>query len=215
MAEEETLESLRNSIVNLDFEGVEKSIKKAVRKKIPPARIADTLSSGMRAVGERFENKEYFLSELIVAGEIAKEALKALEPYLKKERIKSRGKVVIATVEGDIHDIGKNLIAMMLSANGLKVIDLGIDVPAGKIVEAVEEYKPQIVGLSALLTITMVKMDEVVKTLEKEGLRESVKIIVGGAPVTEEFAKKIGADHRATDAVEGVDKCLQWTAKGG
>jgi methylmalonyl-CoA mutase cobalamin-binding domain/chain len=124
--------------------------------------------------------------------------------------VKRFGKVLLGTVKGDLHDIGKNIVAMLLGAAGFEVIDLGVDVPAEKFVEAVRTYKPKILGLSALLTTTMLEMENVIRALEKAGLRKQVKVIIGGAPVTKEYAKKIGADAHAPDAVAGVNICKEW-----
>jgi methylmalonyl-CoA mutase cobalamin-binding domain/chain len=214
MVREEPLEKLRKSIVALDFDLARQAVNEAVKRRNPIPDIMDSLSVGMRSVGEKFESGEYFLSDLVIAGEISKEMLGILQPHLTKERIKSKGKMVIATVQGDIHDIGKNIVAMMLTANGFKVVDLGTDVSAETIAKAQHENGAQIVGLSALLTMTMVHMEQVIETFEKLNLRDRVRIIVGGAPVTDEFAKRIRADHRAADAVEGVNRCLQWVSEG-
>ena len=212
---EEELNFLKDCIVNLDFEGAKNAAKECMSRGISPVKVIDNLRAALSVVGEKFENKEYFLQELVIAGEVVKETMKIIEPYLKKQ-VEFKGKIVLATVKGDIHDIGKNIVGVMLTAAGFEVIDLGVNVPTEKIIEAVRKHRPQVLGLSALLTLTMVEMEAVINTLEKEGLRKSVKVIVGGAPVTEEFAKKIGADHRAEDAVEGVNKCLQWiTEEGG
>ena len=143
-----------------------------------------------------------------MSAEIFKEAMALLEPLILKESAgETIARVVIGTVEGDIHDIGKNLVITMLKVNGFDVIDLGVDVPSQKFVDAVKQYKPDIVGMSALLTTTMWKMKEVIDALKREGLRDKVKIIVGGAVITEEFAKEIGADAYAKDAVTAVKVC--------
>jgi 5-methyltetrahydrofolate--homocysteine methyltransferase len=167
----------------------------------------------MEVVGEKYERNEYFLAELIMAGETMKEGMKTLEPHLKAGELKRVGKVVIGTVRGDLHDIGKNIVATLLSAAGFDVIDLGVDVPPEKFVEAVKENSPDIVGMSALLTTTMVEMEDIIKELKKAGLRDKVKVIIGGAPITREYAEKIGADAAARDAVEGVNICKSWMAK--
>jgi len=215
MVENPTLESLRESIINLDFDGAERAVKEAIGKGISPLEAIESVRNAMKTVGDRFEKREYFLSELVVAGEIAKEAMKVIGPFIQRERVESRGTVILATVYGDIHSIGKDIVGVLLSAAGFEVIDLGVNVPAEEIVEAVRKNEPNILGLSALLTVTMVEMEVVIRELEKAGLREGLKVIVGGSPVTDEFAKKIGADHRAADAVEGVNKCLQWMTEKG
>jgi methylmalonyl-CoA mutase cobalamin-binding domain/chain len=165
----------------------------------------------MRVVGERYEKNEYFLSELIMAAEIFKEAMNVLEPLILKEgRALYIGKAVVGTVEGDLHDIGKNLFIMFLKSMGFEVIDLGVDVPPKKFVEAVKQYKPDVVGMSALLTTTVLNMKKVIDALNNEGLRNSIKVIVGGAAVTKEYANEIGADAGGIDAYEGALICRKW-----
>lgn len=207
------LEIIKNSIVNLDFKGAERATTDAMNKGISPENAIGSIRNGLDIAGKKFEEGEYFLSELVVTGEIAKEAMKIIEPYLKNEKKESKGKIVLATVDGDIHDIGKNVVNMLLTASGFEVIDLGVTVPTDQIIEAVRKNRPHILGLSALITITMVEMEEIIRKLIKNDLRKNLKIIVGGSPVSEEYAMKIGADHRAVDAVEGVNKCHQWMAE--
>jgi len=190
---------------------VQKTAEDAMNVGMPPVEaITNGLAAGLRIVGEKFERREYFLSELVVAAEVVKEGMKIIQPYIKGEGVKAKGKVVLATVKNDNHDIGKSLVATLLSVSGFEVIDLGVDVPTETIVEAVRENHPQILGLSALLTVTMPEMGEVIKGLKAAGLREHVKVIVGGSPVTKEFAEKIGADYRAADAIDGMNKCIEW-----
>jgi len=207
---ESNLEILKNSIIELDFEGAEKAVTNAMNNGISPVKAIESVCSGLDIAGERFEKMEYFLPELVVAGEIAKDAMKVIEPYLKNENIESKGKVILATVDGDIHDIGKNVVNVLLTAAGFDVIDLGVNVPTEQIIESVREYNPHILGLSTLITITMVEMELIINKLIENDLRNNLKIIVGGSPVSDEYARKIGADHRAVDAVEGVNKCRQW-----
>lgn len=211
MSEVDILSRLKEAIVKLDFEASGSLAREAVAKGVPPREIIlKAISSAMEEVGKKFEASEYFLSELIVAGEIGKEITQMLQPYLKDTDIKKVGKAVIGTVKGDLHDIGKNIFGMMLEAAGFEVIDLGNDVPPEAFVEAVAKNKPDIVGMSALLTVTMVEMENVINALKKAGLRDKVKVIVGGAPLTEEYAKKIGADAYGKDAVVGVEICKKW-----
>jgi 5-methyltetrahydrofolate--homocysteine methyltransferase len=211
MAEEKCLEALKKGIVNLDFDSTVKAAREAMDAGVDPVKaIADGLAEGLRIVGERFERKEYFLSELVVAAEVMKEATNIIQPYIKGGGARAKGKVVLATVQGDNHDIGKSLVATLLEVSGFDVVDLGVDVPTDKIVEVVKTERPQILGLSALLTVTMPEMGSVIKGLKAAGLREHVKVIVGGSPVTKDFADKIGADYRAADAIDGVNKCVEW-----
>lgn len=210
---EEILARLRDCIVNFDIDGIKDAAREAIEAGIPAYEaIMEGMAKGMEIVGRKYEEGEYFLAELIMAGETMKEGMKILEPHLKAGDMPKLGRVVIGTVEGDLHDIGKNIVVTLLSASGFEVIDLGVDVTADKFVEAVKQYKPDIVGMSALLTTTMVNMKKVIEALKEAGLRDSVKIIVGGAPLTEEFAKEIGADGYAPDAVLGVEVCKKWVS---
>ena len=203
------LKEIKESLIALDMDKTLELVKKAVESNYRVIDIINSMAEAMKVIGEKFESGEYFVADLIIASDIFKEAMKILEPLILKNRefVKPIGVVVIGTVEGDIHDIGKNLVATMLRANGFEVIDLGVDVPPQKFVDAVKKYKPDIVAMSALLTSTMVNMRKVIEALEKEGLRDKVKIIVGGAPVTEKFAKEIGADAYGENAVKAVEIC--------
>lgn len=209
--EKEILNRLIDCIVNLDIDGVQQACKDALAAGIPPFRaVMEGLAKGMDVVGQKYEAKEYFLAELIMAGETMKEGMTILQPHLKPGDLKVTGKVIIGTVRGDLHDIGKNIVATLLKAAGFDTIDIGTDVPAEKFVEAVRERKPDIMGMSALLTVTMTEMETVIKELKKAGLRDKVKVIIGGAPITSDYAKKIGADAAAKNAVEGVNICKTW-----
>jgi len=212
--EEVILGKIRDAIVNLDIDGIQKACREAIDAGIPAYKaVTDGMAKGMEIVGQKYESNEYFLAELIMAGETMKEGMMVLEPHLKAGDVKTIGKVAIGTVRGDLHDIGKNVVVTLLNAAGFEVIDLGVDVPAEKFVETVKDSDPNIVGMSALLTTTMVEMENIIKQLKKAGLRRKVKIIIGGAPITPQYAKKIGADAAARDAVEGVNICKSWVAK--
>jgi len=206
------LDDIRGSLVALDMDKVLDLVKKAVEEGYRPIDIVNSLADGMKIIGEGYERGELFLSELIMASEIFKEAMNILEPLVLKEEgfLKPISRVVVGTVEGDLHDIGKNLFAMFLKSMGFDVIDLGVDVSIEKFVDAVKQYKPDIVGMSALLTTTVVNMEKVIKALEKAGLRSYVKVIVGGAAVTKEYAIEIGADAGGVDAYEGALICRKW-----
>lgn len=211
MDEAEILERLKESVVNLDIEGVKKACQDALAQGIPPIRaITEGMAKGMDIVGQKYEAKEYFLAELVMSGEVMKEGMKILSPHLKDSDVKKLAKAVVGTVKGDLHDIGKNIFATLLMAAGFEVVDLGVNVFPEQFVEAVRSHKPRILGISALLTVTMQELGNVIKELEKANLRNQVKIIVGGAPLTEEYAKKIGADAYAPDAVAGVNICKKW-----
>ncbi len=211
MGVEKYLVSLKESIVNLDFDAVVKVAQEAMEVGVVPhLAITEGMVPGMTIVGEKFEKGEYFLSELVVAAEVMKEGLKVVNPYLEGSDSERLGKVVIATVEGDQHDLGKGIVTSLLRVHGFEVVDLGVDVPTERVIDAVREHQPAIVGMSALLTLTMPKMGEVIEALKTASFREKVKVIVGGTSVTLEFAESIGADHRAVNALEGVKKCMEW-----
>jgi len=158
------------------------------------------LLDGMAKLGVKFKNNEVYVPEVLIAARALNKGIELLKPYLIDEGIQPVGKVVLATVKGDLHDIGKNLVKMMLIGAGFEVVDLGVDVPEQTIVSAIKEHKPNIVALSALLTTTMTQQEEVVKAIKAAGLRESVKVMVGGAPVTQSFCDSIGADAYTSDA---------------
>ena len=205
------LAALQEAILQMDYSLVAKAAKEAMDAKVDPLQaITEGMSPAMALIGEKFQTGEYFLPELIVAADVMKEGLKIINPYLPKKGSRVGRKLVIATVEGDNHDIGKNIVSTLLTARGFEVIDLGVDIPSRKIVESVKEHQPAILGLSALLTLTMLKMREVITALKEAGLKEKLKVIIGGSSVTPEFARSIGADFSTTNAVEGVEKCLEW-----
>jgi corrinoid protein of di/trimethylamine methyltransferase len=214
MTKDEHLKALRDAITTMDLDGISAIAQAAMDAGVDPSEaITEGMVPGMVEVGQKFEEGEYFLSELVVAGEVMKDGMKVIEPYLTAAGGPASGpkaKAIVATVEGDYHDIGKNIVVTLLGVQGFDVVDLGMDVPAAKIVEEVRTHKPVVLGLSALLSTTMARMDDVMKALKAEGLRDSVKVIVGGTPVTPEYATSIGADHCALNAIEGVHKCSQW-----
>jgi 5-methyltetrahydrofolate--homocysteine methyltransferase len=186
---------------------VPKLVQEALNLNIPPSKILnDGLVSGMDIVGEKFKRDELFMPEVLIAAKAMQAGMDILRPKLIETGTKLKGKIILGTVKGDLHDIGKNLVGMMMEGAGFQVIDLGIDVPSEKFVEMVKSEKPDIVGLSALLTTTMPRMKEVIESLIEAGIREKVKVMVGGAPVTENFAKEIGADGYAPDAASAVEK---------
>jgi methanogenic corrinoid protein MtbC1 len=165
---------------------------------------------GMAIVGELFEKEDYFIGDLIFAGELLTAAIDIVIPVLSGGNSEKLGKMVLATVEGDLHDIGKNIFKSMVEAAGFEVYDLGIDVPAGAILEKVMEVKPEIVGLSGVLTLALNSMKNTVDALKEAGLREEVKILIGGHPVTAEACRTIGADAYTSNAATGVKICQEW-----
>jgi len=162
------------------------------------------LTAGMEIVGQKFDTKEYFIPDMLASAEAVGAAMEILEPHLAKSGITPKGKIIIATVKGDLHDIGKNIVSILLRGAGYTVKDLGNDIEPQAIVDAVREEKPQFLGLSALLISTMMHMRDTIFALTESGLRDQVKVIVGGAPVSEEFAKSIGADGYGADGFEAV-----------
>jgi corrinoid protein of di/trimethylamine methyltransferase len=204
---DELYQKMAQSILDGDTEAAVVLARQAMAEGLDPLEaISRGYVVGVNQVGESFAKGEAFLPELVMAGEAMKAAVGELEPEMKKRgtQRKMLGKVVLATVEGDIHEIGKSLVGTMLSASGFEVYDLGVDVPAGKILAKVKEVGADVVGLSALLTTTMVKQKEVIEALEREGLRQRVKVMVGGAPVTRDWVQKIEADGYSEDAIGAV-----------
>ncbi len=210
MTKEELFREIKSALVEFEVDLLKAKAQEALDQGVDAEEIIGVLSEGMDVVGERYQAGEYFVTSLIIAGETMKEALEVLEPHLSGQGDAKRGKIVMATVAGDIHDIGKNIFTTLMDTAGFDVIDLGVDVSAEAIVAAVKEHSPDILGLSALLTTNLEQFPLIVEMLEKEGLRSGVKIVVGGATVTDEFAKGAGVDALAKSAVEGVNVCKAW-----
>lgn len=216
MSNAQIIENIKNAIIELNREECLQLIQDALDAGISPLEIIENgLKKGMQIVGTQYEEGELFIVDLMMAASAMKAAIELLEPYISTEMKEktSAGKVLIGTVEGDVHDIGKTIVATLLTANGFEVVDLGSEVPTSKFIEKITELGPDIVGMSALLTTTMQKMKEVIETLEKSKLRDKVKVMVGGAPVTQEFALKIGADAYAKDAEEAVKRAIELVSK--
>jgi len=199
-----SLEDITEMIVELEIDDIAAAVQGQIDAGVNPQEILKALTAGMDEVGRRYETSEYFLTELVVAGDTMKEAFGVLQPHLKSADSGVKIPVIVATVKGDNHDIGKNILISMLVSGGFDIVDLGFDCPAEKIVEAVKETGAKVVALSALLTMTMKEIANVDKGLQDAGLRDSVKIIVGGAPLSMEVAKELGADDFAPDAISGV-----------
>ncbi|NHM26483.1 cobalamin-binding protein [Desulfofundulus sp. TPOSR] len=203
-------QELAQLVIDGDIQRVEAMTKKLLDAGEDPLEIINEgLIAGINEVGIRFRDGEMFVPEMMRSARAMKAGMEVLKPAIAGADIPTAGKVVIGTVKGDLHDIGKNLVIMMLESSGFNVVDLGIDVPVDKFVRAVKEHSPQVLGLSALLTTTMPVMGEVISALDKENLRGSVKVIVGGAPVSQEFADEIGADGYAPDAASAAELCKQ------
>jgi len=205
MEGETVLKRLTSAMADINVDGTVNACREALAAGISPAMVVNALSEGMRIIGERFEAGEYFLSELIMAGEIMNEAQGIIRPYFEIGQVKRKGKVVMGTVEGDLHDIGKNIVASLLSSVGFEVTDLGVNVPAERFVQAVRDVEPDALGLSALLRATVPEMRNVIEALKRAGLRQKVKVVVGGLPLNEEYARRLGADYYAEDAWKGVE----------
>ena len=200
-------DKIAQSVIDGEPEGAAALAQQALRDGIDPlACITEGLTKGIQKVGELFASGEYFLPELIIGADAMKTALEILEPALvgdqKREVV---GTIVLGTVEGDLHEIGKTLVGTMLTANGFRVVDIGVDKPASDFIAAIKDLGANLVGASALLTTTMLQQKKLVEALKEAGLRQQVKVIVGGAPVTESFCKDIGADGYAEDAISAVN----------
>ncbi len=200
------LTDITNMIVELDIDNVANAVQQQINAGANPQDILKALTMGMEEVGRRYEADEYFLAELVLAGDTMKTAFEVLKPHLKSEDTGDKTPIIAATVKGDNHDIGKNILISMLVSAGFEVVDLGTDCPAEKIVDAVRNTSTKIVALSALLTMTMREISTVDKALQEAGLRNNVKIIVGGAPLSMELAKELGADDYGPDAIDGVKR---------
>lgn len=206
---QEVLAQIARAVWEGDAEGARRLCQEAVDAGLTVSEITSGgLIAGMMVVAERFKNRQIFVPEVLVAARAMQFGLDVLAPHVTGEQLEPRGRVVLGTVAGDLHDIGKNLVGMMMRGAGLEVVDLGVDVPPEKFVAAVREHCPHIVGLSALLTTTMPVMKETIDALQAAGLRERVKVLVGGAPVSAEYAARIGADGYAPDAATATELAL-------
>ena len=216
---ENLIDSIRDNViqgrVTKDDEGLEEGmpgqpavielVEEALAKNLDVKQIINEgLTSGMNMVGQKFEAGEYFIPDMLASAEAVGAAMEMLEPHLALNDIKPKGKILIATVKGDLHDIGKNIVSILLRGAGYTVKDLGNDIDSQTIVDAVKEENPEFLGLSALLTSTMMNMETIIKALSENGLRDNLKVIIGGAPVSEEFAKHIGADGYGADGFQAV-----------
>ena len=193
-----------------DISGVEQGVSTALNNGISPREVLEKgLLEAMEIIGDKFTKNEVFVPEVMLAARAMNAGMTVLKPKLVETGIEPIGKVVIGTVKGDLHDIGKNLVKMMLEGVGFEVIDLGVDVSAEKFLQAVKEHQPDFVGMSSLLTTTMKEMKVCIDTLKEHGLRDQVKVMVGGAPITQEYADSIGADLYAKDAAEAASKAKE------
>jgi 5-methyltetrahydrofolate--homocysteine methyltransferase len=199
------LEQIKQMVISGKYKHIESTVRDAIKEDVALEEIINAaMIAGMDVVGEKFSAGEIFVPEMLVAAATMKKGLYIIKPLLKKAETPPSGTIVMCTVKGDMHDIGKNLVNMMLEGAGFNVIDLGVDLSAEKLVGRLEAIKPAVLGLSALLTTTMPEMKKVVQTLKARGLRDKVKVIIGGAPVDAAFADKIGADGYGEDAAAAV-----------
>jgi len=199
------LDKIKQAVLAGDMEGIAELTNQALAQGIGAREILDqALTPAMDIVGEEYEKGDRYIPEMLISAETMKGAVLVLKPLLVEAGVEARGKLVIGTVEGDLHDIGKDLVAMMVEGAGFEVINLGAEITAEQFVNAVKEHKPNIIGMSALLTTTMIHMPDVIDALKQAGLRDQVKVIIGGAPVTQAYADKIGADGYAADAASAT-----------
>jgi 5-methyltetrahydrofolate--homocysteine methyltransferase len=201
----EHLDKIKEAIIGGKHTEIEPLVQAAIDEKADLDQIINgAMIAAMDIVGQKFAKNEIFIPEMLVSAVTMKKGLDIIKPLLKSDEVQSRGTIIMATVKGDIHDIGKNLVIMMLQGAGFDVIDLGVDMSTEDLTQKVEEIKPDILGLSALLTTTMPEIKNVIDTLKDKGLRDSIKVIVGGAPLNAAFAEKVGADGYGKDAAEAV-----------
>ncbi len=209
------LQALADGVINGDRDEVARLTQEAIDEGVGPGSIVDEgLTVGMNEVGRRFKANEFYVPEVLIAARAMHAGMDILKPLLSESGIKPRGSIAIGTVRGDLHDIGKNLVAMMLEGGGYEVIDLEVDVSPEDFVAAVNEHTPDIVAMSALLTTTMPSMQDTISALSEAGVRDQVKIIIGGAPVTQAYADEVGADGYAPDAASAVDLAAQLIGAG-
>ncbi len=205
------LSNLTKNLVELERDQVLSEIKERLSQGEDPMRIFEECKRGMDLVGEKYKNKEYFLAELMLSGDLFREAMELIEPFLGEIKTEGnvKGKVILATIQGDIHDLGKNILATLLKLEGFEVYDLGVDVDPDIVVEKVKELQPDFLGFSALLTITFDPMKTVIDKLKEAGLRDKLKVMVGGGITTSLVKDYTGADFQTIDAMEGVQYCLE------
>jgi len=211
VTKEAILEGLKEAVIKFDIDNIKALAENALSQGVSAYEgVSNGMAKGMDVVGQKYQLGEFFLPELVMAGETFKEGMKVFGAHLKPSEIAAQGRIVIGTVEGDLHDIGKNIVASMVEASGFEVHDLGVDVTADHFLTKAREVSADVVAMSALLSTTFPHMKEVANAIRKAGL--SSKIIVGGAPLNTETAKSLGADGYGRDAVEGANICKQWAA---
>ncbi|KJR49340.1 5-methyltetrahydrofolate--homocysteine methyltransferase [Desulfosporosinus sp. I2] len=205
--------SLAELVIKGDYNGAQTLTQRMVGNGNDPLEIINQgLMAGMNVVGVRFKAGDMYVPEVMMSAKAMSKGIEVVKPLIADKDMPTAGKVLVGTVKGDLHDIGKNLVLMMMESAGFEIIDLGVDIDAEAFVKAVKEHKPQVIGMSALLTTTMLSMKDTIEALKEEGLRDSVKIIVGGAPISQGFADEIGADGYAPDAAAATDLCKRLIA---
>ena len=209
----EVLEKLQASILDLDMDAALVNVRSIIDGDgaVTVRQGIDTISAALEVVGKRFQEGDWFVAELVYAGEITKAAMELLSPHLAAGARERRGTIVVGTVAGDLHDLGKNIFVNYARGAGFEVIDLGVDVPAAKFIAAAKEHEPLALGISCLLTVTAGEIGKVIEELKRQGARDRVKIIIGGAALTERFGQEVGADAFAPDAVTGTDMVKAWS----
>jgi methylmalonyl-CoA mutase cobalamin-binding domain/chain len=212
---EATLDKIADAIANVDSQSnLSGLIEQALHEQTSAVDIIERgLRKGLQELGRKYEAGEFFLSELLYGASMIDESMKLLAPHMTVGRLEAKGRIVLGTVRGDIHDIGKNIFKLMADANGFEVYDLGVDVSPEEFLKAVIEKDPHVLGLSALLTTTISEMATIIEALKKAGVRDKLKVLLGGNAVTESFGKEIGADAAAHDAVQGIDFCSKWVKR--
>jgi 5-methyltetrahydrofolate--homocysteine methyltransferase len=209
----EILDTIRKAIIEGQAKEVEQQVQAALEQGLEaPTILYDALIPAMAEVGRLYEEGEYFVPEMLIAARAMKTGLGLLKPYLVDSNVQPLGKVAIATVQGDLHDIGKNLVSLMLEGAGFEIVDLGVNAEPQKFVDAVQQQQVNVVAMSALLTTTMTRMKDTIQALQSAGVRDQVKVIIGGAPITQNFADEIGADGYAPDASQAVTLTKQLLA---
>lgn len=207
----EILEKIKGALIGMNIAESAQLVKQALAKGVPAQDILDKgMIAGLKVVGEKFRRDEIFLPEVMLSANAFKACFEILKPILLSGNYTPRAKIILGTVAGDVHDIGKNIVSALLEGNGYQVIDLGVNVSAQKFLEAIQQQRAPILGMSTLLTTTMPEMEKVIKALIEAGIRDKVKVIIGGAAVSREYAEKIGADGYGEDAQNGVDLINQW-----
>lgn len=202
------LEDIQNCVLDGELDEIKDLVQKAVDEGIDPTTIInDGLIGGMNIVAPLFKSGEMFVPEVMESADTMNEGMQVVKPLITDADMPTKGKVIIGTVNGDLHDIGKNLVVLMMESRGYTVVDLGVDVKEDQFVAAIKEHKPDIVGMSSLLTTTMMKIDDTIKNINEAGIRNEVKIIIGGAPISQEFADDVGADGYSEDASTAVELC--------